>query len=147
MKNHLAARGLLALTSLMLCASFILAEAPKKKKSPLQGTWKHADGNEVVRQVKFDGNKFEVTIEMDGNTAVVKGTFKLHPKKDPKAIDMKVTDDPDGRFTGKTSLGIYKLKDGKLTWCASEPGVTDRPTEFAQQSGDKNFMLVTLKKE
>ena len=126
---------------LLLAAGLI--EAGGDKKGGLQGTWEmEKDGKKMVLTLK----KNEFTVVMGTDT--VKGTFKADGKKAPKEIDMMVTE-AEGRqadYKGKTSLGIYELKDDTLRWCANEPGRDHRPTEFVEVQGDAKFMLVELKR-
>lgn len=120
-----------------------MIEAGGEKKGGLQGTWE-GDRNGKKLVLTFDKKGF--TFVMDADT--VKGTFKADPKKDPKEIDMMVTDaeGPHAEFKGKTSLGIYELKGDSLRWCASEPGRDKRPTQFVDSEGDAKYMLVELKR-
>lgn len=133
--------------ALVLVVSAQAEDAKKAKKTPLEGTWKHSDGSERVREVKFAGNQFEVKADMDGNVITFKGTFTLLNKEKPKGINMEITDCPVDEFKGKTSLGIYQLKKGKLMWCAAHPGAKDRPAKFAEEVDGVEFMFVTLEKK
>lgn len=120
-----------------------IIEAGGEKKGGVQGVWE-AEKNGKKLVLTFTKNEF--TVMMD--TETIKGTFKADAKKDPKEIDMTVTD-ADGRhaeFKGKTSLGIYELKGDSLRWCAGEPGRDKRPTQFVDSEGDAKYMLVELKR-
>ena len=114
----------------------------KSKKTELEGTWKAVKKDSTVQQLKFVGNKFEVTIA----GKVHKGTFKLNTKENPSYIDMKITKSAEEKFKGKTALGIYDFQDGNLRWCSSQPGRKRRPQQFASQMGDARLILATFKK-
>ena len=121
-------------------AGFGWAGDAAKDQKALQGTWMFTTGDKDGT-LTFAGNKF--TAVMGDET--FKGTFKIDPSKKPAAIDMAVAKGP--KFEGMTSLGIYKLEDGKLTWCANEPGRTDRPKEFSETQGDQKLLLVVMQRK
>jgi hypothetical protein len=60
-------------------------------------------------------------------------TFKLDPAKQPKTIEMTITEAlPDAGTTanplkGKTSFGIYRIGQNTLTLCKGD----ERPKEFS----------------
>jgi uncharacterized protein (TIGR03067 family) len=121
-----------------------IIQAGGEKKAGLQGTWEaEKDGKKLTLTFA----KKEFTVIMNGEK--VTGTFKTDGKKNPKEIDMSVVD-AEGQhaaYKGKTSLGIYELKGDTLRWCAAEPGMDRRPTEFTNSQGDAKFMLVELKRK
>src|SRR5262249_45082885 len=128
-------------------------EDAKKEKEKLQGTWKVVTIEEKGQskeeddaRLVFDGDEFTVK---KGDQVFVKGKFKLDPSKDPKAIDLEITEATKPGLDGKTSLAIYALdkddKDG-LKLCLGEPGGTDRPKEFSGAAETKCVFL-TLKRE
>jgi uncharacterized protein (TIGR03067 family) len=106
----------------------------------LQGTWKQiayerdgvkdpSDERGWEPRVTFSGNCFVVTL-VDG-TIPIKGTIRLDPTCQPKAMDMT---DTFGADIGKTFLSIYSLEGDRFTFCAAEPGLA-RPTEFTTKPG------------
>lgn len=124
----------------------------KKDQDALQGAWKvvssETGGTDRTEEIKdhrivFDGGTFALK---RGDEVGLKGTFKLVPSKKPKAIDMTITEGGREGERGKVLHGIYELGKGTLKWCTSEPGGTERPTEFSTKEG-VNHMLVSLKKE
>jgi uncharacterized protein (TIGR03067 family) len=145
-------RQLLALMALGLLVG---ADSPnddaKKVQEKLQGTWKAVTAerrgkskeDDEEHHLIFDGNKF--SIKRAGQT-MIQGTFKLDPSKKPKEIDMKITEDENGKHQGKTALGIYALDGDTLKWCVAEPGTTERPKEFSAPA-DTKLMFITLKRE
>ncbi len=114
---------------------------------------------------KLKGNWEAVEIVMDGKVApvdegkAVKLTFagadrmtfvgskdigkheygvKLDASKKPKAIDLKAV---SGEGKGDVVRGIYQLEGDTLKLClASDPKISDRPSEFASKKGSKVFM-------
>jgi uncharacterized protein (TIGR03067 family) len=98
----------------------------------MAGTWKPtaADlgGNKidamVLEKASFvvEGDKYTVSV----NDFVEKGSFKLDPKKEPKALDFFPT---QGNNNGKTFLCVYKVEGDSLTICYSLDGTT-RPDNF-----------------
>jgi uncharacterized protein (TIGR03067 family) len=56
-----------------------------------------------------------------------RGNITIDPGSSPKTVDVEVT---RGSSIGKTLLGVYELKDNKLTISWSEPGAEKRPTKF-----------------
>ncbi len=113
-----------------------------KDKEKLQGKWvAEKDGKKV--ELTFAGDNF--TVVFDGDKKV-EGKFKIDAGKKPKHIDMAVTKGDDGRFDGKTSLGLYELDGDMLKWCANEPGREGRPPEFTEKGEQGRYMLLTLTK-
>src|SRR5262245_52558484 len=80
-------------------------------------------------RVTFAGDTFVVTLA-DGSTPI-KGTFKLDPTRDPKAVDWT---DTFGADAGKTFLAVYRLEGDVFTFCAALPGL-ERPTGFRTKPG------------
>ena len=58
----------------------------------------------------------------------MKGTFKVDPSKDPRAIDMEVTETKGKAHEGRTSKGIYAFDGETLKWCSVVPA-TRRSTD------------------
>ncbi len=72
----------------------------------------------------FTDTEFVVTLA-DGSIPI-RGTYRIDPSQNPKAVDWT---DTIGEDAGKTLLAIYSLQDDRLTFCAAYPGL-ERPTEF-----------------
>src|SRR5262249_3566898 len=119
----------------------------------LKGTWKAVTierGGQSKEDTKDHCLAFadgEFTLKRDGEL-FAKGKYTLDPAKDPKEIDMEITEDRgDGdNNKGKKVLGIYTVTGDELRWCLAPPGEADRPKEFATQAGTKH-MLITLKRQ
>jgi uncharacterized protein (TIGR03067 family) len=131
---------LVAAVAALLVAAGQNDDAVKREVKALQGKWVADDGKGTLT---FEGDKFTIDPTKGGT---IKGTFKVDPTKKPKTIDFTITGG-DKKFDGKTSLGIYELKDGKLKWCGGEPGKEDRPTEFnAEVDGKRRYLLMTFQR-
>ena len=118
--------------------AFQSAVAEEMKK--FQGTWKQIayerdgvteplDEQGWEPRVTFTGDAFVVTLA-DGSIPI-KGTYKLDPTQQPKAVDWT---DSIGEDAGKTLLAIYTLDADRLVFCAAYPG-ENRPTEFRTRPG------------
>lgn len=112
-----------------------------KARKALQGTWVAVTKDDKKIELTFKGDKFIGVI----GDETYKGTYKIDPTKKPKTIDMTVKE--GNKYQGDTSLGIYKVKGDKLTWCANEPGKENRPKEFKEEQGDQKFLLIVLERK
>jgi uncharacterized protein (TIGR03067 family) len=77
----------------------------------------------------FTDSEFVVTLA-DGSVPI-RGTYRIDPSQNPKAVDWS---DTIGEDAGKTLLAIYFFQDDRLTFCAAHPGL-ERPTEFHTRPG------------
>jgi uncharacterized protein (TIGR03067 family) len=71
-----------------------------------------------------------------------KGTFRLGPKGDPRAIDLVF---PDEEKTGRpwTGRGVYRIDGDELTLCPRwGAGDGDRPVGFAAPAGSPDIVWV-----
>jgi uncharacterized protein (TIGR03067 family) len=145
-------RQLLAFLALgLLVGADSPKEEAKKVQEKLQGTWKavsverrgESKEDEEDHHLIFDGSKFRIK---RGDQTMVQGTFKLDASKKPKTIDMKITEDENGKHKGQTALGIFALDGETLKWCVAEPGTTERPKDFSAPA-DTKLMCITLKRE
>lgn len=125
--------GLLTVLSLFL---FLNAAQAEDKPGNLDGKWKVA---KVERDGKPEPRLLGAVRENAGNTYTltpakgesVAGTFSVDTTTTPHTMDMKPG---QGRYKGKTLLGVYELKGDTLTICFAEPG-QDRPADFASKAG------------
>ena len=117
-----------------------MSNAITEEIKKFQGTWKQVacekdgvvvPGDEFGREPRstFTDDTFIVTLA-DGSISI-KGTFKLDPTREPKAIDWT---DTFGEDAGKTFPAIYSLKGDQLIFCAADEG-QERPTEFRTRLG------------
>jgi uncharacterized protein (TIGR03067 family) len=124
----------------------------QKDEEKLQRNWvavsyEHdgkAAPEEKVKTVKMVVKDDAMTFSMVGLGKQPAATFKLDPKKEPKAIDVTPG---GGDGTGKKDvvLGIYELDGDKLKICLGIPG-KDRPTAFATKEGERQT-FITCKRE
>jgi uncharacterized protein (TIGR03067 family) len=119
-----------------------------KDEDAIQGTWLASTAefggqkfpDEVRKSIKLvikDG-KYTVTVGREPD----KGTSKMDPSANPKAMDITGTEGPN---KGKTMLAIYELKGDTLRVCYDVSG-KKRPTEF-KTAADTQLFLVTYKRE
>jgi uncharacterized protein (TIGR03067 family) len=115
-------------------------DAVAEELEKFQGTWRQVaherdgvadppDERGWEPRVTFRGDTFVVTLA-DGSTPI-KGTYKVDPTREPKALDLTDTFEADA---GKTFLAIYALEGDRLTFCAADAG-QERPTEFRTRPG------------
>ena len=123
-----------------MAGAIAFQSAVTEEMKKLQGTWKQIgyerdgvteplDEQGWEPRVTFTGDAFVVTLA-DGSIPI-KGTYKLDPTQQPKAIEWT---DSVGEDAGKTLLAIYTLDGDRLVFCAAYPG-QDRPTEFRTRPG------------
>jgi uncharacterized protein (TIGR03067 family) len=133
--------------ALLLVAALALSAAGVRggDADEVTGDLKLMQGNWV-----FTADEVEARWLLEGDT--LKATFHdmvfvckltLDPKASPHAADFFVQQGPDD-VVGKTTLGIYKIEDGRVTFCVRRPGETNRPTEF-KDIEDETFVF-TIKK-
>jgi uncharacterized protein (TIGR03067 family) len=126
--------------------------AAKADRQALQGRWAvvaiEANGKQAPPQgirgftVTFRGD--EVVMAFPGATAdgkdnpEVRGSYRLHPGKQPRAIDFVPAVGPD---KGKVVRGIYQLRGDTLKLCLNESAAAARPEAFAAAAGSKRTVL------
>jgi uncharacterized protein (TIGR03067 family) len=121
-----------------------LADDASKDQQQLQGTWKVLAGNEGGKTLpppRAKGSKVVVS----GNHITVyeeekkrEMTFKLDPTKEPRTIDLTLT---EGKDKGETSPGIYALEGELLKIAFALPGKA-RPTTFTPKQGSQEMLFV-----
>jgi uncharacterized protein (TIGR03067 family) len=143
-KRTMKRKSLIILAVCLVLTAGTRAKAAKPEdKDRLQGTWmlvsaerrgeKAAEDFIKIVQLKFDGDKFAMTIDKQMKT----GTFKLDTAKNPRQIDL-VSDKA-------TSPAIYKLDTDTLTLVIDADDKT-RPEKFSS-TGKDNLLLVFKKKQ
>jgi uncharacterized protein (TIGR03067 family) len=147
------------LLAVLIPAAALGGQDIEKDLDKLQGTWvlmaMEKNGNAAPEfvlgklTVTFKGD----TMAMDGPLLTVKGkeavkpefTIKLDPSKKPKAIDATPL---NGKFEGKTVLGIYQLEGDELKMCLPKQGDKERPSDFKSPEGsDLAFMTFKRSKK
>lgn len=143
MKYRLSAALLLAV---VIPAAVLRGQDAQKDLDKLQGTW-------VLTAMEKNGNAApeyvlgKLTVTFKGDTMVIGGSFaavkeedpvkpeftvKLDPSKRPKAIDATPL---NGKFKGKTVLGIYQPEGEELKICLPKQGDKERPSDFKSPEG------------
>ena len=103
----------------------------------LQGTWVSAAGRREA-ELLVAGRLFTFRFK-DGD--VYMGAFWLDPSRAPRAMDMRIDEGP-GQHRGKVALCVYEVDGDQLRWCPTEPGTTQRLTDFPSRDDPKYLSLV-----
>lgn len=138
---------------LVAAVALVAAEPPMgpqlKDDELIQGAWevtavevggnllKEVGGKPVGFTITFDGAQYSIKHKRGDTDA---GTFKLHPDKKPKQIDVT----PEGG--DKPGLGIYELDGNTLKVLLDESPEQPRPEKFATDPKREQLMLITLKR-
>jgi uncharacterized protein (TIGR03067 family) len=105
---------------------------PKSDVTALQGTWngRITQGN-PEHQCSFviSGRNFEFRDDTDTNVWY-KGAFSLREDTAPPQFIASIRECPFPQYVGKTSIAIYRIKDGTLTITGNEPGNPAAPLAF-----------------
>lgn len=118
----------------IIAALFVATARSAEEKSDmaiLQGTWKGQEIGGNTSGTTFliiTGKKFEFR-GADTNEWY-KGTYTLKEDLKPHQLLGTIADCPSPEYNGKTSIVIYKIEDGTLTFTAREPGNTNAPESF-----------------
>jgi uncharacterized protein (TIGR03067 family) len=129
----------LPITVLLFGARPIIADDKDDSKS--QEELKKLEGNWKLTRSEYKGNLrpalpatvkqglfFEGGVVQWTDTSGWKGTItKINPTAQPMEIDLEMT---RGQFISKKLLGIYEIKDDKLTICWSDFDEEKRPKKF-----------------
>lgn len=115
------------------------AEAIAEQQA-LQGRWLPASPPATATsadvpgdEIMFSGDDF--TVKKAGHVHL-SGVMRLNAAASPKAIDLIITQSPNGLKTGQCIHGIYEAKGTSLRWCSSPPNQS-RPTDFAVREGSE----------
>jgi uncharacterized protein (TIGR03067 family) len=148
--------SLAVLLIVVIPGAVLRGQDAQKDLDKLQGTWAlrtmEANGSAAPKDfvekitITFKGDK----MVMDGPMAAAKGeepvrpefTVRLDPSKKPKALDATAL---NGKFKGKTQLGIYQLDGDELKICLPNQEAKERPSEFKSPVGS-DLVVMTLKK-
>ncbi len=126
-------------------------EQGKSDKDMLQGSWPVVSAERKGKPMP-EPEKHKLLVEGDtlmvkrGDDVLFKGKVKLDPSKKPKTLDLELLEDSGPYKKGQVSQGIYLIEGDSFKWCNAEPGVDDRPKEFATNE-KVNHMLIVLKRE
>jgi uncharacterized protein (TIGR03067 family) len=116
----------------------------RSDKEKIQGAWvavsaelggKPVSDEQVKKcKVTFEGDKIHLEGLVKGEG---KGSFALDPSKNPRTIDILITDEDD-------VAAIYALDGDELRLCINTGG-SERPKEFAT-TGQSKFLLIVFKR-
>ncbi len=117
------------------------SKAHKPDSVALQGKWSGGEIGVTVRgssSLVFEGTNCE--FHGANPQEWYKATFVLREDTTPKQLEALITECPFPQYVGKTTHGIYKIEDGKLTFTANEPGNASVPASF-DAKGARKFVL------
>lgn len=89
----------------------------------------------------FKGNKYEEKI---GDQVAEAGTQELDPTKNPKHMDVTVT---EGETAGQKQLAIYEIDGDTLKACFAPHGDTTRPTKLESKEGSMHMYIEMKRKK
>jgi uncharacterized protein (TIGR03067 family) len=143
--------------AVLLCSAGVLVAtgAPEEDAATadlkkMEGTWaitsEEATGrkatDEEVKKAKgkliIQGDRYTI---FAGGKTVARGKIRLDPAKQPKAIDITLS---EGRFKDKVVKAIYRLSVDGMMVCYSRPG-GKRPREFSAPK-DSGRMLIRYRR-
>lgn len=117
---------------LVLLVAGFSASQDQKPLAALQGTWAltSVEGQGLPSGVHvglvFDGDKYH---GVRSGKIDERGTIKLDGTATPIAIDLVIS---EGKYAGKTQLGLVAVTDDAMTLVLAEPGSPARPTALTQ---------------
>lgn len=146
--------------ALAVCLAGLLAASSggaddKADKDKLKGTWKltevkwsEEDATKTIflsskHYLVIDGDQMTERDEDDGKVTETKYKLTLDPGKSPAVYKRTAL---DGKDTGKSTAGIYKVDGDTLLMCSKKVGL---PTDFTITQGKdvKDKYLSTYKRE
>jgi uncharacterized protein (TIGR03067 family) len=139
---------LLALAVLMLLAGGLSGNAAQQKEDPLQGMWSlvslEVNGEALpVDKIKdsrlsIKGDTYSFRLREMGLAL----TYRADLSKDPKTLDMTVTEGP---MKGKTYHAIFTFENGNLKICRNLEPDRVRPNRFGSRP-DSGLMVIVWKR-
>lgn len=136
----------IALTTIALAGD---AEAIRKDKAALQGTWSVIASQQDGERVPTDDLKDLYLIFKDNAILIREGgkteekfAFQLNPSKTPKEMDLTIKFGPNKE---KIDRAIYEFDGDRVRICIQSNKDAPRPRDLAAPSGSK-LWLVTLQK-
>src|SRR5262245_20233624 len=127
------------------------AEAIKKEKQKLQGTWEVLDWvnngeplpQEEVKLMRVVFAEDNMTMSLPKAVGKREYTYTLDPMQKPKAID--TTPNLAKIKTKTATAGIYEFEGDTLRLCLAQFGSGLRPKEFESKAGT-GHVLITMKR-
>ena len=124
----------------MSLATIWVAGCATSDLKSIQGSWTGREKNRGIEcKVVVSGNHVDFTLPNTGEW--YKGAIAIDEKAVPKAVDYIIAECAAPQYVGKTSKGIYEIKDGTLTMAANEPGSGTRPVSFESADAARIFVL------
>lgn len=139
----------LSLLWVLFSAGLSFAEDDAQKA--VQGKWllksiKHSGTNlpakALAGEYEFKGNTLSTVMTLRAGRVKENYTVKLDTSKKPWTIDQTRS---DGRFKGKTYLGIYKIEKSEITICIDARGQGKRPSDFLSSRTNGRLLVVLSK--
>ena len=106
----------------------------------LQGTWITIAGRREA-ELLVAGKLFTFRFK---DADVYMGAFWLDPRGRPRAMDMRIDEGPS-KHRAKVALCVYELDGAHLRWCPTEPGTTERLTDFPAED-DPNYLSLLFRR-
>jgi uncharacterized protein (TIGR03067 family) len=121
-------------------------ETIAKELQAFKGTWtmssKEEDGKkfseEEIKDIIGTGNGLGKFSVRRGDKIIGEATVKVDPTKKPKGIDVTFT---EGKYKGKTALGIYEIESDTFRVCINLIG-DERPAAFSAKAGSGHTLVV-----
>jgi uncharacterized protein (TIGR03067 family) len=146
LKPILYTLALIALTALSCRTS----DVPSGRAEDLVGSWQlvyqKMSGTELPdeTQAELFRGRMDISRNTINYSVALPGFdftfgYQLFPDRDPKAIDLVLTQTADGKGIGEKVLGIYRVEGQTLEICYSK---TDRPTDFTAEQGSGRVLIV-----
>ncbi|QEH35094.1 hypothetical protein OJF2_36390 [Aquisphaera giovannonii] len=142
-------RLLLAVAAAVASAAAMAGGPEMDDAKAMEGTWGFVSGevggvklpDEVLKTMSLVLEDGKYTTKSPGPDD--KGTVKIDPGKEPKAMDITGVEGPN---KGRTFPAIYVLDGDTLKICYDLSGKA-RPTEFKSPPGTKHFLAVYRRKK
>jgi len=138
-------------TSLILiglgCSSSNVEKAPLLQ-TELEGSWIGSTANRRGGLGTMEVVGSEMRFWMNGRL-VYKGSLSVEPNGSPKRAAFMITESPNPNYIGKTSLGIYELRNDNdsLILAANEPGIVERPAAFDMSEASRTVVFLFQRKK
>ena len=96
----------------------------------LEGTWCGYEIGGPYRDWTLTIKRNQFALVCENARMWYKGILKLNNNCNRKKMDLIINDTPIDNYNGKTSFGIYEIKEGSLLLVTAEPGNSHRPFSF-----------------
>jgi len=124
----------------LVLAPLLVAGCASSDLQRLQGSWIGQEKNRGIEcKVVVSGNQVDFTLSKLGEW--YKGAITIDERAEPKTVDYAVAECMAPEYVGKTSKGIYEIKDGTWTLAAHEPGAETRPASLEPSNAIRVFVL------